>query len=97
MTFNAPQIPVLNNVDVAAVSDPAAIKDALVRQAARRCAGSRPSSIMQASGRRAMSIECGPGKVLAGLAKRIADSVRWRCDRPIWPALEAALAATEEA
>ncbi|MDF6581134.1 ACP S-malonyltransferase, partial [Escherichia coli] len=34
VTVNAPVIPVINNVDVAVVSDPAAIKDALVRQAA---------------------------------------------------------------
>ena len=32
--IQAPEIPVINNIDVASVSDPAAIKDALVRQAA---------------------------------------------------------------
>lgn len=42
VAVGAPAIPVINNVDVALVSDPAAIKDALVRQAASRCAGSRP-------------------------------------------------------
>ncbi|KAF1056147.1 MAG: Malonyl CoA-acyl carrier protein transacylase [Burkholderia gladioli] len=66
----APQIPVVNNIDVAVVSDPAAIKDALVRQAAgpvrwgecvRHIAGTGVTHL----------IECGPGKVLMGLTKRI--------------------------
>ncbi|MBN3787083.1 ACP S-malonyltransferase [Burkholderia sp. Ac-20353] len=66
----APQIPVVNNIDVAVVSDPAAIKDALVRQAAgpvrwvecvQHIAGTGVTHV----------IECGPGKVLAGLTKRI--------------------------
>jgi [acyl-carrier-protein] S-malonyltransferase len=34
ITFSAPQIPLINNVDVAVLNDPASIKDALVRQAA---------------------------------------------------------------
>ena len=34
VTFSAPQIALINNVDVAILNDPAAIKDALVRQAA---------------------------------------------------------------
>ena len=39
--FAAPRIPVINNIDVAAATDPATIRDALVRQALARCAGSR--------------------------------------------------------
>jgi len=70
----APVIPVINNVDVAMVTDPAAIRDALSRQAAspvrwvetvRRMAGEGVTVIA----------ECGPGKVLAGLTKRIEGSL----------------------
>ncbi len=67
-------IPVVNNVDVAIVSDPAQIKDALVRQAA---APVRWVETMQAMAAHGVShvYECGPGKVLAGLVKRCADGL----------------------
>ena len=74
MTFKAPQIPVLNNVDVAAVSDPEAIKAALVRQAAAPVRWVEIIRTMQAAGVSHV-YECGPGKVLAGLTKRCADSM----------------------
>lgn len=65
-----PQIPIVNNVDVAIVSEPAAIKDALVRQAAGPV---RWVECVQAMAKQGVThlIECGPGKVLAGLSKRI--------------------------
>jgi [acyl-carrier-protein] S-malonyltransferase len=65
-----PQIPVVNNVDVAIVSEPAAIKEALVRQAAGPV---RWVECVQAMAKQGIThlIECGPGKVLAGLTKRI--------------------------
>ena len=65
-----PRIPLINNIDVAKVSDPAAIKDALVRQAAGPV---RWVECVQAMAREGVThvIECGPGKVLAGLTKRI--------------------------
>lgn len=65
-----PQIPVVNNVDVAIVSEPAALKDALVRQAAGPV---RWVECVQAMAKQGIThlIECGPGKVLAGLTKRI--------------------------
>ncbi|MYM83694.1 ACP S-malonyltransferase [Duganella sp. FT50W] len=68
--FAAPQIPLINNVDVAVLSDPAAIKDALVRQAA---APVRWVETVQkiAAGGVVDVVECGPGKVLMGLTKRI--------------------------
>jgi [acyl-carrier-protein] S-malonyltransferase len=68
--FNAPQIDLINNVDVAVLHDPASIKDALVRQAASPV---RWVETMQkvAAGGITQVIECGPGKVLMGLAKRI--------------------------
>lgn len=68
--FSAPTIPLINNVDVAIVSDPAAIKDALVRQAASPVRWVETIQKMQTEGVTHV-IECGPGKVLAGLTKRI--------------------------
>ncbi|MCT7297241.1 ACP S-malonyltransferase [Ralstonia sp. CHL-2022] len=70
VTVNAPVIPVINNVDVAVVNDPAAIKDALVRQAASPVRWVETVQKMKADGVTRV-VECGPGKVLAGLVKRI--------------------------
>ncbi|MBS0308850.1 MAG: ACP S-malonyltransferase [Proteobacteria bacterium] len=68
--FSAPQIPLINNVDVAIVNDPAGIKDALVRQAASPVRWVESIQKMAAAGVTHV-VECGPGKVLAGLTKRI--------------------------
>jgi [acyl-carrier-protein] S-malonyltransferase len=65
-----PAIPVINNVDVAVVNEPAGIKDALVRQAAGAVRWVESVQAMSAQGVTHV-IECGPGKVLAGLTKRI--------------------------
>jgi len=75
VVFNAPQIAVVNNVNVAVVSDPAQIRDALARQA---CNPVRWVEIVQAFAGMGVShvIECGPGKVLSGLTKRIADGLQ---------------------
>jgi [acyl-carrier-protein] S-malonyltransferase len=70
MNFVAPQIPLINNVDVAIVSNPAEIKDALVRQAANPVRWVETVQGMAGAGVKQI-IECGPGKVLAGLTKRI--------------------------
>lgn len=70
LNFAAPQIPLINNVDVAVVSDPVAIKDALVRQANSPVRWVETVQKMHADGITHI-IECGPGKVLAGLTKRI--------------------------
>ncbi len=66
----APRIPVLNNVDVAVESDPARIRDALVRQAAGPVRWVECVQALKARGVKHV-IECGPGKVLAGMTKRI--------------------------
>lgn len=72
--FNAPTIPVINNVDVQILNDPHAIKDALVRQAAKPVRWQETIQAMAQQGI-AQVVECGPGKVLAGLTKRINDQV----------------------
>ncbi len=74
ITLNAPQIPVINNVDVAIETDPAKIKDALVRQAAKPVRWVETIQKIAGMGV-ATAAECGPGKVLAGLTKRCADGI----------------------
>lgn len=70
LTFSAPQIAVINNVDVAIENDPSRIKDALVRQAANPVRWVETIHKVAAEGVTHV-VECGPGKVLAGLTKRI--------------------------
>lgn len=70
LAFSAPSIPLVNNVDVAIVSDPAQIKDAMVRQAAAPVRWVECVQKMAAEGVTHV-VECGPGKVLAGMTKRI--------------------------
>ena len=72
--FKVPTVSVINNVDVQIFNDPAAIKDALVRQAAKPV---RWQATIQAMAQQGVTqvVECGPGKVLAGLTKRINDQV----------------------
>ena len=70
VTFKTPVIPIINNVDVTLLTDTDAIKDALVRQAASPVRWVETIQMMKASGIERV-IECGPGKVLSGLVKRI--------------------------
>jgi [acyl-carrier-protein] S-malonyltransferase len=70
VSFASPQLPLINNVDVAIVDDPAAIRDALVRQAASPVRWVETVQKMAEMGVTRL-IECGPGKVLTGLTKRI--------------------------
>ena len=70
LTLNAPEIPVVNNVDVLVQNDVNAIKDALVRQAWHPVRWVECAQFIAEQGVTDM-VECGPGKVLAGLAKRI--------------------------
>jgi [acyl-carrier-protein] S-malonyltransferase len=69
-----PRIPVVNNVDVAQVSEPAAIRDALVRQAAQPVRWVACVQAMAAQGVQVLA-ECGPGKALTGFGKRIAPEL----------------------
>ena len=70
VTINTPQIPVIHNADVAAYNDAEQIKDALVRQLYSPVRWVETVQAIVAQGVTS-SAECGPGKVLAGLTKRI--------------------------
>lgn len=65
-----PRIAMVNNVDVAVAGDPAAIRDALYRQAFSAVRWVEVVQALRARGLRHL-IECGPGKALAGMVKRI--------------------------
>ncbi len=88
-------VPLINNVDVAIESAPAGIKDALVRQAASPVRWVEIIQKMAAMGVTHV-VECGPGKVLAGLTKRIDGNLQGfaLADRA---SLEQALAAVRSA
>jgi [acyl-carrier-protein] S-malonyltransferase len=75
VVFSSPKIPVMNNVDVAIVNEPGKIRDALVRQAASPVRWVETIRRMREMGVTHV-IECGPGKVLAGMTKRIAPEVQ---------------------
>ncbi len=72
--LRAPQIPVINNVDVASPDAPEAIRDALTRQLYQPV---RWVEIIQYLAEQGVSqlYECGPGKVLVGLNKRIDKTI----------------------
>ena len=72
--IGAPQCDVLNNVDVKSEREPGRIKDALVRQAASPVRWVETIQAMAAMGATHI-VECGPGKVLAGMTRRIAGDV----------------------
>lgn len=93
LSFKTPAIPVVNNVDVATVSDPEGIKAALVRQAAAPVRWVETMRAMQAAGVSHV-FECGPGKVLAGLTKRCADGLAGGAMNDL-AGVEATLAAVE--
>jgi [acyl-carrier-protein] S-malonyltransferase len=70
VAISAPRIPVVNNIDVRVETEPDAIRDALYRQAFGPV---RWVEVVQALRQRGIGriVECGPGKVLAGMVKRI--------------------------
>jgi [acyl-carrier-protein] S-malonyltransferase len=74
VSLRAPAIPLVNNVDVSIESDPARIVDALARQAAAPVRWVETIQRMAADGVTHV-VECGPGRVLAGLTKRIAPTL----------------------
>lgn len=74
IAFNAPQFPVVNNVDVKTETSPEAIRDALVRQLYSPVRWSESVEFMAGEGIEHL-LEVGPGKVLTGLTKRIVDTM----------------------
>jgi [acyl-carrier-protein] S-malonyltransferase len=70
VTLRAPTVPLINNVDVAAPTGPDAIRDALYRQAYRAVRWVEVVAALRDLGLTHI-VECGPGKVLAGMVKRI--------------------------
>lgn len=70
VTLAAPQIPVVNNVDVAVEAEPERIRDALYRQAASPVRWVECIQKIRAMGAQSI-IECGPGKALLGMTRRI--------------------------
>jgi [acyl-carrier-protein] S-malonyltransferase len=75
LDLHEPRIPVVNNIDVAVESRPDRICDALVRQAWGPVRWAEVVLRLQSMGVTHL-IECGPGKVLAGLTRRIAPELR---------------------
>jgi len=75
IAVNAPRIPVVNNVDVAIESDPRRIRDALARQA---CGPVRWVELVRRLADAGVGhvAECGPGKVLAALTRRIDERLQ---------------------
>ncbi|MBS1207305.1 MAG: malonyl CoA-ACP transacylase [Proteobacteria bacterium] len=74
ITFNAPQIPVINNVDVKCETSPEAIRSALVRQLYSPVQWTKSVEFMASQGVEHL-YEVGPGKVLTGLTKRIVGTL----------------------
>jgi [acyl-carrier-protein] S-malonyltransferase len=73
--FKPAKSPVIQNVDVASYQEPAAIKDALVRQLYGPVRWIETIKALADSGIKHI-VECGPGRVLVGLNKRIDDRIQ---------------------
>ena len=74
ITVSSPDVPVINNVDVSTASDADAIRDALVRQLYSPVRWVETVQKMATDGTDKL-VECGPGKVLVGLNKRIDKTI----------------------
>ncbi|MBE0510080.1 MAG: ACP S-malonyltransferase [Chromatiales bacterium] len=75
IAITAPSIPVINNADVQQQSEPTAIRDALVRQLYSPVRWVETVQHMHGAGVDTL-VECGPGKVLVGLNKRIVKEMK---------------------
>jgi len=83
VTVSVPQIPVVNNIDVRVETNPDRIRDALYRQAFGPVRWVECVQALKARGLLNL-VECGPGKVLAGLCKRIdAELTGWALYDPV--------------
>jgi [acyl-carrier-protein] S-malonyltransferase len=95
VAMSSPTIPLVNNIDVASPSEVADIRDALVRQAYGPVRWVDVVHRLKADGAQAV-VECGPGKVLSGLVKRIDATLVTGCvlDPASLTDVKAALSAT---
>ncbi len=75
LTFKPPVAPVVQNFDVASFSDPLAIKDSLIRQLSGPVRWIEIIKYFADAGVKHV-VECGPGRVLVGLNKRIDDRIQ---------------------
>ena len=78
LEFQSPIIPVINNIDVQSPSEPASMQDALFRQAFGPVRWVETIQAMRERGVQAV-LECGPGKVLTGLTKRVDAELPTAC------------------
>lgn len=90
ITVGVPEVPVVQNADVEAFSDPDRIRQALVEQLHRPVRWAETVRRLEAEGV-ARLVECAPGKVLVGLARRTAPALQLAAITDT-AALEAALA-----
>ena len=74
VTLRMPEVPVLHNVDARPRVDLGGVRDALASQLHQPVRWSQTLLVLQGQGVSALA-ECGPGKVLAGLAKRTLKGV----------------------
>jgi len=74
ITIETPEIQVIHNVDAKSHDDPDAIRDALARQLYNPVRWVETAKIIGSAGDDAI-VECGPGKVLSGLSRRITKDV----------------------
>jgi len=91
VAFRAPRFPALSNVTGAAHGDPESIRDLMVRQVTSSVRWVDDVAALKALGV-ARFVECGPGRVLCGLVKRI-DRQAGLCNIQDLPSLQSALAA----
>lgn len=75
LTLQRPRIDLINNVDVALETEPLRVADALARQAASPVRWAETIRKMQSDGVTHV-VECGPGRVLSGLTKRIEPALQ---------------------
>jgi [acyl-carrier-protein] S-malonyltransferase len=75
LAFNEPAIPVVTNVDAAATSDPAQLRDSLVRQVSAPVRWLESMQLLMQQGVDTF-VEAGPGKVLTGLMRQINRDVK---------------------
>ena len=70
-----PKVPVIHNVDASLAEDPSGVRNCLVRQLSAPVRWSECVSAMLSAGATTI-VECGPGKVLTGLLRRIDRTAR---------------------